>query len=40
MDAVWNSVGSIPWYGWVAIVVIVCGAVVAAVRAKSGKRSA
>lgn len=25
MDAVLNSIGQIPWYGWVAIVTIVCG---------------
>ena len=40
MDAVWNSVGSIPWYGWVAIVVIACGALLGVVKARSSKRSA
>lgn len=25
MEAVWNSIGHIPWYGWIGIVVLVGG---------------
>ena len=26
MDGIWNFLSGVPWYGWVAIVVIGCGA--------------
>jgi prolipoprotein diacylglyceryltransferase len=35
MDAIWSSLGAIPWYGWVVIVAIVGGALVAVAKAKS-----
>lgn len=40
MDALLNSLAGIPWYGWVVIVVMICTAIVAIVKAKSGKSSA
>jgi hypothetical protein len=32
MDAVWSFVSSIPWYAWVAIVVIIAGVVTMKIR--------
>jgi hypothetical protein len=28
MDPLWSILSSIPWYGWVAIIAIVCGTIV------------
>lgn len=34
MEALMGALGAIPWYGWVAIVAIVCGTVVSVTRSR------
>ena len=35
MDAVFNSLGQMPWYGWVGLVTVVVAGVVAIYKAQS-----
>ncbi|MFH1748618.1 MAG: hypothetical protein ABIG44_16405 [Planctomycetota bacterium] len=39
MDAIWTTLGSVPWYAWVAIVVVVCAVGAAFCKGKCRRHS-
>ena len=37
MSPAWNVLNQIPWYGYVAMVVIICGCIIKVTQIKYGK---